>query len=136
MNIVILGAGAWGTALAVSAAQRAAVSPDAANPANRHVTLWARDAAQARAMVQSRENAQYLPGIALPAALTIDAQRLGSLAVLTASADLVVVATPMSGLRAMLVQLRDCQAPVAWLCKGFEAAATPLPARGLSIPSA
>ena len=88
MNIFILGAGAWGTALAVSAAQRAAVSQDAANPANHHVTLWARDAVQVRAMVQSRENAQYLPGIALPAALTIDAQALGSLAALTASADL------------------------------------------------
>jgi glycerol-3-phosphate dehydrogenase (NAD(P)+) len=43
---------------------------------------------------------------------------------LVGDADLVIVATPMAALRAMLGHLRDCSVPVAWLCKGFEAAGT------------
>ncbi|MDD2714151.1 MAG: NAD(P)-dependent glycerol-3-phosphate dehydrogenase, partial [Simplicispira sp.] len=39
---------------------------------------------------------------------------------LAATADLVIVATPMAALRTVLGQLRGCRAPVAWLCKGFE----------------
>ncbi|MFO0490412.1 MAG: glycerol-3-phosphate dehydrogenase, partial [Curvibacter sp.] len=54
MKILVLGAGAWGTALAMSASQGVAA---------RHcVTLWARDAAQAAAMQSARVNARYLPG--------------------------------------------------------------------------
>jgi len=41
--------------------------------------------------------------------------------VLARAADLVIVATPMAALRSMLLALRGCTAPVAWLCKGFEA---------------
>ena len=115
MKIIVLGAGAWGTALAVSAS---------ANPLARHdVVLWARDADQAAAMAACRENARYLPGVALPVGLTVRSGALASLSELTASADLVIVATPMAGLRGMLARLSDGQAPVAWLCKGFESAA-------------
>lgn len=115
MNILVLGAGAWGTAVAVSAAARHAV------------TLWARDAAQARALAASRENARYLPGIRLPDSLAVGAQPPAELPGLAAASDLVIIATPMAGLRSMLVLLQDCPAPVAWLCKGFEA-----PAPGLA----
>ena len=52
-RVAILGAGAWGTALAVHLTRTA--SPPA-------ITLWARDGAQARAMQAARENARYLPG--------------------------------------------------------------------------
>ena len=115
MKIIVLGAGAWGTALAVSAS---------ANPLARHdVVLWARDADQAAAMAACRENVRYLPGVALPVGLTVRSGALASLSELTASADLVIVATPMAGLRGMLARLSDGQAPVAWLCKGFESAA-------------
>lgn len=115
MKIIVLGAGAWGTALAVSAS---------ANPLAQHdVTLWARDPAQAAAMSAHRENARYLPGVALPVGLLLESSALASLADLTAQADLVIVATPMAGLRGMLAQVSNCQAPVAWLCKGFESAA-------------
>ena len=62
MKICVLGAGAWGTALAVGAAGR------------HDVTLWARDAAQVAAMSAARENIRYLPGIALPASLRIGRQ--------------------------------------------------------------
>jgi glycerol-3-phosphate dehydrogenase (NAD(P)+) len=92
----------------------------ASNPAGHTVTLWARDTRQLADMQAARCNMRYLPGIALPPALALAS---GNAAALAASADLVIVATPMAALRAMLVQLRDCQAPLAWLCKGFEAVA-------------
>lgn len=119
MKIIVLGAGAWGTALAVSAGS---------NPLACHdVTLWARDAAQASSMQVQRENTRYLPGIALPPALTISSSGdspLDPFASLVRGADLVIVATPMAGLRGMLAHLAACRVPVAWLCKGFEAASS------------
>ena len=109
MKIIVLGAGAWGTAVAMSAAQ---------HPAGHAVTLWARDAAQAAQMQTQRHNARYLPGITLPPSLTL---AHGDFAALWTGADLVIVATPMAALRGMLQTLHGCAAPVAWLCKGFEA---------------
>ena len=109
MKIIVLGAGAWGTAVAMSAAQ---------HPAGHAVTLWARDAAQAAQMQTQRHNARYLPGITLPPSLTL---AHGDFAALWTGADLVIVATPMAALRGMLQALQGCAAPVAWLCKGFEA---------------
>ena len=113
MNIVMLGAGAWGTALAISAAQSQA--------ADRRVSLWARDARQCKDMRRSGENTRYLPGVALPASLRLADEPLDAQAAWLATADLVVVATPMAALREMLGNLSELKAPVAWLCKGFEA---------------
>lgn len=110
MKIIVLGAGAWGSALAMSAAQ---------HPVGHAVTLWARDAAQAGSMRAERQNPRYLPGIAFPTSLAVADGNLGAL---LPGADLVIVATPMAALRSMLQALRGCTAPVAWLCKGFEAA--------------
>src|SRR6266545_3069908 len=59
MNIAILGAGAWGTALAVSLAGR------------HRVVLWARDAALASAIGSGRRNARYLPEVPVPDAVTV-----------------------------------------------------------------
>ena len=112
MNIIVLGAGAWGTALAISAASNA-------NAAHR-VTLWSRDAAQAASMQLQRCNARYLPQVTFPEALQIAS---GNFDALVKTADVVIIATPMSGLRGMLNQLKDTTCPVAWLCKGFESAA-------------
>jgi glycerol-3-phosphate dehydrogenase (NAD(P)+) len=105
----VIGAGAWGTALAVNACAR------------HRVTLLARDAVQAQAMQAQRQNARYLPGIALPAALHVDAATRPDQ---FAQADLIVIATPLAGLREWLVNLRHSHAPVAWLCKGLEPAAS------------
>ncbi len=106
MKIAVIGAGAWGTALAVSAC-------------NRHeVTLWARDAAQTRAMQLSRRNERYLPDVVLPEALGVEALAASS----APAADLVIIATPMAGVRGWLERLRGCRATVAWLSKGFESA--------------
>lgn len=112
MKIVVLGAGAWGTALAASASA----------PAARHaVTLWARDVAQVDLMQATHENRRYLPGVDLPPALGFSAAPVAALSALVAQADLVVIATPMAALRQMLTALANCPVPVAWLCKGFEA---------------
>ncbi|MBO9512937.1 MAG: NAD(P)-dependent glycerol-3-phosphate dehydrogenase [Variovorax sp.] len=107
MKICVLGAGAWGTALAVNACGRHAV------------TLWARDAAQVQAMSAARENARYLPGVALPPSITLAA---GDALAAAGGADVVIVATPMAALREQLGVLRGLSCPVAWLSKGVEPA--------------
>lgn len=107
MKICVLGAGAWGTALAVNAAGRHAVS------------LWARDAAQVQAMTAARENARYLPGVPLPPSLVL---RGGNALAAVADAELAIIATPMAALREQLLLLRNAACPVAWLCKGVEPA--------------
>jgi glycerol-3-phosphate dehydrogenase (NAD(P)+) len=112
MKIIVLGAGAWGTALAASASSQVQAHA---------VTLWARDAAQLGLMQAKHENIRYLPGVRLPLELAFSAAPLAALHALTADADLVVVATPMAALRPMLAVLASCTAPVAWVCKGFEA---------------
>lgn len=114
MKIIVIGAGAWGTALAMSASQ---------NPQSPHeVALWARDPAQAADMQAQRVNARYLPGLPLPPGLRIVDGPADGLAALVQGQDLVVIATPMAGLRGVLQQIRDVRQPVAWLCKGFEPA--------------
>ncbi len=112
-RVAVLGGGAWGTALAVAACRSAAGVHE--------VALWVRDAAQARAMASTRLNNRYLPGVELPHALQVQAWPADPAAAL-AQADLVVVATPVAGLRSVLLQLRGVAAPVVWLCKGFEPA--------------
>lgn len=111
MNILIAGAGAWGTALAVAAAPRHAVQ------------LWARDNVQAAAIARQRVNARYLPGVSLSDTLAVVS---GELAAHAASQDLIVLATPMAALRGTLDTLAHATvtAPVVWLCKGFEAVQT------------
>lgn len=109
MNVTVLGAGAWGTALAISVAAR-------------HPTLlWARDAAQVEAMRREGCNARYLRDVPLPAALGLTADLDAAIA--HGREGLIVVGTPMAALRGMLQALAArLEAPrVFWLCKGFEA---------------
>lgn len=113
MKIIVLGAGAWGTALAINASRNAS--------AQHRVTLWARDPGQTQRMQQLRENQRYLPGIALAPGLLLSSQALPALVASLQPEDLVIVASPMAGLRGLLSQLQACGAAVAWLCKGFEA---------------
>jgi glycerol-3-phosphate dehydrogenase (NAD(P)+) len=111
MKIAVLGAGAWGTALAVQASHGAAAH---------RVSLWARDAAHAQSMASDRANARYLPGLVFPQALQVASGGEASLHGLLRDQNLVVLAAPMSGLRGLLQQIKDLTCPVAWLCKGFE----------------
>ena len=110
MKLSVLGAGAWGTALAISASASA-----------RHaVLLWARDAGQAEAMRLQRCNQRYLRGAAFPSALEVTSDF--NEAVAHAQGGLLIVATPMSGLAPVLRALPPGpQAPgLFWLCKGFQ----------------
>ena len=107
MNLTVLGAGAWGTALAVHAS------------AAHSMRLWARDPDQAARMRSLRRNARYLPGIALPPGLQITSDF--SAAVRHARGGLIVIATPMIGLDEMLRRLPGAgDTGVLWLCKGFQ----------------
>ena len=112
MQITIIGAGAWGTALAIAASRQSSAH---------RVSLHARDLAQAQAMQQQRRNERYLSGIDLPAALNIISGPLDTLLQSARPEDLFIIATPMAGLRSALQALQGVPASVAWLCKGFEA---------------
>jgi glycerol-3-phosphate dehydrogenase (NAD(P)+) len=127
MKIVVIGAGAWGTALAVNAARTA----NGGRPRHQ-VTLWARDAALVTTLQRERANPRYLPGIALPDGLVVQGGGAASLAPALIGQDLIVMATPVSAARSLLHSLEHATVPVAWLSKGFEAA---LPSEPSSIPS-
>ena len=108
MNLTILGAGAWGTALAVALALR------------HEVQLWARDAELAARLAAQQRNDRYLPGIELPAALRCSADLAAAVA--HAREGLLLIAAPTAGLRPLLRQLRATRPlpPTVWLCKGLE----------------
>ncbi|HEX4584673.1 MAG TPA: NAD(P)H-dependent glycerol-3-phosphate dehydrogenase [Burkholderiaceae bacterium] len=108
MRISILGAGAWGTALACALAGR------------REVTLWARSPQHVQQLCQRHANERYLPGIRLPDSIIVTGEL--QQAVSFAAGGLLAVATPSAGLRPTLQALRGAAdlPPVLWLCKGFE----------------
>ena len=108
MNITILGAGAWGTALGIHFAKH-----------NHSVAMWTHNAAHAQAMQQSRENERYLPNFRLPDNLNVYADMPEALR----GSELVLVVTPVVGLRSSVEQLKQHgggHLPVLTACKGFE----------------
>jgi glycerol-3-phosphate dehydrogenase (NAD(P)+) len=113
MNLSVLSAGAWGTALAIAFAAR------------HKVTLWAREEEVVAAMREKRENTRFLPGHPLPDSLLIEADFDAA----AASAELLVVATPLAGLRTTLAHLAVIapKTPLIWVCKGLEAGTAKLP---------
>jgi len=112
LKIAVIGAGAWGTALAISASREGT---------GHVVQLWTRDPAAAQLLQAQRSNQRYLPGVLFPPALNCVNTPVSDLSAWTQQHDLIVVGTPMSALRGILQTLKDVQVPVAWLCKGFEA---------------
>ena len=108
----MLGAGAWGTAVAMALAAR------------HDVLLWGRNAQAMRDVAASRENRAYLPGFALPPALAVTADldaALAHVAEAPGATPLLIAACPVAGLRPLLEQLKPYAIPnVVWLCKGFE----------------
>lgn len=114
MNITILGAGAWGSALAVNLS------------AHHAVTLWASDEAHIKEMLATRYNQRYLPEVALSQGinLTVD------LPVAMANTELMLIAVPIVALRSTLQQIAattTARTPIVWACKGLEAGTGKLP---------
>ena len=109
-RVAVLGAGAWGTAIAAVLSSRL------------EVKLWARDPAQAERLALTRRNERYLPGIELPDALGITRDFSQA----TGNASLILAATPVAGLREVALKL-PADAPLVWLCKGFEQGSGLLP---------
>ena len=110
-TIVVIGAGAWGTALAM-AAQRA----------GRRVTLVPRRAGQADAIVRTRVNETYLPGCQIDPAINVTADEVRALAGDGAGVDAILLVAPAQHLRATLERLRrHWKHAVPVLCaKGIE----------------
>ena len=109
-RVAVLGAGAWGTAIASHLAARSTANPD--------VVLWGRDRAQIGSLAASRENARYLPGVALPAALELAADLARIV-----DAQLLLAAVPIAALAELAdaVAAAGADAPFVWLAKGFVA---------------
>jgi glycerol-3-phosphate dehydrogenase (NAD(P)+) len=107
-NITVLGAGSWGTALALLLAR------------NQHaVTLWARNAEHADSMQQQRCNAYHLPDFSFPDNLTITA----NLETAVSAANLILIAIPSEGFRALLKTIKPylkTNAKLVYTTKGLE----------------
>jgi len=111
--ITVLGAGAWGTAVAIALAAR------------HEVLLWGRNPEQMAATEAARDNVTYLPGHPLPDSLRVSADFEAAIAHVAQAAPgttpLLIAACPVAGLRPLLEQLKGRAIPnIVWLCKGFE----------------
>jgi glycerol-3-phosphate dehydrogenase (NAD(P)+) len=116
MKIAVLGAGAWGTALAINLLN---------NSNSKHeITLWTNDPAHCAELMQERTNRQFLPGFPLPESL-----KLTSDFNVAVKADLALIVVPTAGLRETLRAIVSCgkAIPIIWGGKGFEAESAKLP---------
>jgi glycerol-3-phosphate dehydrogenase (NAD(P)+) len=107
IRVVVLGAGSWGTTVASLAAH------------NTDTTLWARRAGLAAEIHKEHTNSVYLPGFLLADSLRATAD----LADAVSEADVLVMAVPSHGFRAVLEEAADHVrpwVPVVSLTKGFE----------------
>ncbi|HEX2493357.1 MAG TPA: NAD(P)H-dependent glycerol-3-phosphate dehydrogenase [Steroidobacter sp.] len=114
-QLAVLGAGSWGTALAIQAART-----------GRAAVLWGRDRSQLEQLARDRRNARYLPNAPFPGSLRIEPDLAAAVG---ASRD-VLVAVPSHALREMLRDLAphlSREARVAWATKGFELSTGLLP---------
>jgi len=130
--VAVLGAGAWGTALAIAIADR------------HDVVLWGRNDAAMRDAALRRENAAYLPGCPLPGRIAVTADLDDAVARVTGNGapSLVIAATAVAGLRPLAQRLSRHAIPnLVWLCKGFEEGTRLLPHQvvrevlGATVPS-
>ena len=113
MRLALLGAGAWGTALAIALARA------------HDVVLWARNSELAETLRTTRSNARYLPGYALPKNVRVD----DSLAKVIADAEVIISIVPTASLREVtrLITLEKNSAPIVIASKGFETGTGKLP---------
>ena len=113
MKIGIVGAGAWGSGLAIALCGK------------HRITLWARDGASAAAIAAERCNTRYLPGVPIPDGVLVRPESGAKFG----EQDMLLVATPTAALREVLEKVRAAKfaGPVIWACKGFEQASAKLP---------
>lgn len=104
-RIAILGAGSWGTALAINLANN-----------NHLVSLWARDNEQAMRMQLANENARYLPGAIFPEGLTITS----SFDECITNAEQIIIAVPSHAFSGILTKIKKPIANLAWITKGID----------------
>jgi glycerol-3-phosphate dehydrogenase (NAD(P)+) len=105
MNVTVLGAGAWGTALAKIASDN-----------GHRVTLWGRDSALLTSISQEGENKRYLAGVTLAGSWRFEPDLARS----SQDADVLVVAVPSKGFRDVLRNLGGFQGDVVTVTKGIE----------------
>ena len=106
--IGIVGAGSWGTALAILLARN-----------GRAVQLWSVDRSELDPLPADRENKRYLPGLRFPEPLAIEFE----LPKLVAACGDLLVVVPSHGFRSTLEQIAACKPKnlrLAWATKGFE----------------
>ena len=107
-RVGVLGAGAWGTAVAIALAHR------------HDVMLWGRNTAAMQEMAAARDNLAYLPGHPFPPGLAV-ATDFDQAVAHPGDDGLLIAASPVAGLRPLLEQLKGRAIPnIVWLCKGFE----------------
>ncbi|WP_173933424.1 NAD(P)H-dependent glycerol-3-phosphate dehydrogenase [Chelativorans sp. Marseille-P2723] len=107
-SIAVLGAGAWGTALALTMAR-----------AGHKVVLWTRDAALAHEITHAHVNSRYLPAVSLEPRLAA----LDDMDAALAGADCVLAVVPAQAMRGVLSAARPVLAPnvpVVLCAKGIE----------------
>ena len=107
-DIAVLGAGSWGTALAIQFAR-----------AGRPARLWGRDRSHVEAMARERSNSRYLPGVRFPDSLHLMARLEDAVD----GVHDVLLAVPSHGFRALLGQLKSMlpsSIRLCWATKGFE----------------
>ena len=115
LPVAVLGAGSWGTALAIQFAR-----------GGRAVRLWGRNPERLAVMAAQRCNARYLPSASFPPSLGVESDLRAALA----GARDVLVVVPSPALRELLTELVPHLAPamhVAWATKGFEQGSGKLP---------
>ena len=108
-SICVLGAGSWGTALAILLAQQ-----------NKRCLLWAHQQEQAQQLQSDRSNQRYLPDIAFPDSLTITSDLEDCIK----HSEIILIAVPSHAFRqtaALLSPLLQAQHKIAWASKGLEA---------------
>jgi glycerol-3-phosphate dehydrogenase (NAD(P)+) len=108
-RIAILGAGAWGSALALSLSPRG----------GHHLSLWAHDPEHAAQLAATRENPRYLPGFTLPPEIVVTANLHDAIR----DADIILCTTPSQSLRSVIQQIAPALTPAQVLLsasKGVE----------------
>jgi glycerol-3-phosphate dehydrogenase (NAD(P)+) len=108
MNIAVLGAGSWGTAMALMMARN-----------GNQVSLWGHDPAHVARLSQDRCNAEFLPGFEFPDSLHLNAD----LSALLQSHQIIMLAVPSHAFRDTLLKCKPHLQPdtlVSWITKGFE----------------